>query len=171
VTTSDTFDRLMTRLDPPMTIVTTVAGDQRAGCLVGFHSQAGMDPDTFAVWLSKANHTYAVAATAEHFAVHFLGAGDHDLARLFGTECGAEIDKFARCTWQSGPGGVPLLDRCPDRVVGTRHAVVDSGVDHVCFVLDPVEASTGSDPLTPLRLSDVDDLEPGHAADERRTGP
>lgn len=165
------FDRLMARLDPPMIVVTTVAGDERAGCLVGFHSQAGMAPDKFAVWLSKANHTYAVASVAEHFAVHFLHEGQFDLAELFGTTCNAETDKFARCSWTSGPGGVPILDDCPDRVVGTRDSFLDSGTDHVCLVIDPVDASTGDGEfLDPLRLSDVVDLEPAHAAEEPPRG-
>ena len=40
--------------------------------MVGFHSQCSVDPGRFAVWLSKANHTYGVALRAEVFAVHFL---------------------------------------------------------------------------------------------------
>lgn len=161
------FDELMARLDPPMTIVTTVAGDRLAGCLVGFHSQSGMAPDTFAVWLSKANHTYEAAAVAEHFAVHFLGTEHHDLAEHFGTTCGAETDKFADVAWTPGPGGVPLLDVCPDRVVGTKHALLDSGTDHVCLIVDPIDTAMREDgSFVPLRLSDVDDLEPGHGAEE-----
>lgn len=165
------IDDLALRLDPPMTIVTTVAGDTRAGCLVGFHSQSGMAPDTYTVWLSKANHTYAVASVAEHFAVHFLATGQHELARRFGTTCGAEVDKFDGCAWSPGPGGVPLLDDCPDRVVGTRHALVDSGTDHVCLVIDPVTTSIGPADFRPLRLSAVTDLEPGHAAEESPPAP
>ena len=48
--------------------------DYRAGCLVGFHSQSSIDPRQYAVWLSKANHTYPVALRSELFAVHFLTA-------------------------------------------------------------------------------------------------
>ena len=163
----NTFDELMARLDPPMIVVTTVSGDERAGCLVGFHSQAGMAPDKFAVWLSKANHTYAVASTAEHFAVHFLRSDQEHLAELFGTNCSAEIDKFAECAWSPGPGGVPVLTDCSDRVVGTKDSFVDSGTDHVCLIIDPVEAHVGDGEfLDALRLSDVVDLEPAHAAEE-----
>ncbi len=163
--TDAAFDDLMGHLDPPMIIVTTVAGDHRAGCLVGFHSQSGMVPDSFAVWLSKANHTYETAVLADHLAVHFLTADDHDLARLFGTTCGADNDKFGQCDWSTGPGGVPLLDRCANRIVGTRHALIDSGSDHVCLVIDPIETAS-TEGFEPLRLSDVSDLDPGHAAEE-----
>ena len=153
---------LVQHSDPAMTVVTTTAGGTRAGCLVGFHSQSGMDPDVYAVWLSKANHTYDVATRADRFAVHFLASDQRDLARRFGTTCGATTDKFADLEWASDAGGVPLLDACPGRLVGTRQAFVDTGSDHVCLVLDVVEVALADNGFTPLRLSDVVDLVPAH---------
>ena len=134
----DAFDTIMARLDAPMTIVTTTDGRERAGCLVGFHSQAGMAPDALAVWLSQANHTYRVAVLADSFAVHFLSRRHLELARLFGTRTGDEIDKFEHCAWHPGPDGVPVLDDCDAVVVGRKRALLQTGVDHVCLVLDPV---------------------------------
>lgn len=163
--TDTPFDQLMAQLDSPMLIVTTIAAGRRAGCLVGFHGQSGMVPDSFAVWLSKANHTHDVARAGEHVAVHMLTADDRDLARLFGTTCGEEVDKFAQCDWTPGPGGVPLLDACPNRIVGTKRAWMDAGTDHTCVVIEPISTSSPSG-FVPLRLSDVMDLEPGHAAEE-----
>ena len=63
-------------LDPALVVITAADGAERAGCLVGFHSQCSIGPDRYAVWLSKANHTYRVGMLAEVFAVHFLGAED-----------------------------------------------------------------------------------------------
>lgn len=160
------FGALMSDADPAMVVVTAVEGDERAGCLVGFHSQCSIDPVRYAVWLSKANHTYRVALLAEHVAVHFLDAGDDDVAALFGGTSGDDVDKFARSAWTPGPGSVPLLDRCPNRVVGRRHTLVDEGGDHVCLVLTVDDVTRGG-PFTPLRLSDVTDLEPGHGNQER----
>ena len=57
----DVFDALMADVDPVMIIVTTASDGVRAGCLVGFHTQCGIDPVEYAVWLSKANHTYDLA--------------------------------------------------------------------------------------------------------------
>src|SRR3954451_14252328 len=98
-----------------MAIVTTVSGGERAGCLVGFHAQCSIDPPRYVVWLSKANHTYRIALLAGHMAVPFLDEADHDLAELFGGSTGDEVDKLARCDWEGGPDGVPLLERCPNR--------------------------------------------------------
>jgi len=161
------FDQLMVGLDSPMVIVTTAAGGARAGCLVGFHAQCGMEPPRYAVWLSKANHTYRVGALADVFVVHFLVEGNRPLAELFGTLTGNEVDKFEQCAWSAGPEGVPLLEDCPNRIVGRRAAWLDSGADHVCLMLDPIEASHagGSNWLT---FREVMDLEAGHAAEERQ---
>ena len=164
------FDEIMTGTDPAMVIVTTTAGNERGGCLVGFHSQSGMEPGSLSVWLSKANHTFRIATLADVFAVHFLGRGDHGLARLFGEETGDEIDKFDRCAWQPGPDGVPVLTEVASRVIGRKAALLETTADHVCLVLDPVDATTDGS-YEPLRLSDVDDFDPGHAADERPTSP
>ena len=49
------FKDLIAQLDYPMIVVTTASAGERAGCLVGFHTQSSIDPERFAVWLSKAN--------------------------------------------------------------------------------------------------------------------
>ena len=163
---ADQFDAIMARLDSPMAIVTTASDQDRAGCLVGFHTQSGIAPSSLSVWLSKANHTFRVAVFAEVFAVHFLGQDDMELAELFGTVSGDDADKFERCSWSSGPDEVPLLDGCGNRAVGRKIALLDTQADHVCLVLDPVEATYGGE-FEPLRLSQVAHLRAGHEAEER----
>jgi len=163
----ETFDTLMGELVSPMVVVTTASGGTRAGCLVGFHVQCGLEPPRYAIWLSKANRTYKVGALSEVFAVHFLARGDRAIAELFGAATGDEVDKFDRCSWTEGEGGVPLVDACPNRFTGRRTAWLDAGDDHVCIVLEPVEAEhVGLG--RPLSLFDVVDLEPGHGATERQ---
>ena len=39
-------------LDAAMVVVTVAVGDERDGCLVGFHSQSSIDPRRYVVWLS-----------------------------------------------------------------------------------------------------------------------
>lgn len=163
---TDAFASLMTALDPAMIVVTTAVGDEPAGCLVGFHAQASIDPPRYAVWVSKANYTYRVVLQATHVAVHLLTEDDGELAALFGTRSGDEVDKFAGLPHEPGPGNVPLLTGCPHRLVLRRTVLVDEGGDHVCVVGEPVDVTTAG-PFRPLRLSQVDDLTPGHAAQER----
>mgnify|MGYP003402972643 FL=1 len=162
---SEGFDDLVAAADPAMVVVTTAVGDERAGCLVGFHAQSSIEPRRYAVWLSRVNHTYRVALLARHVAVHFLTAGDRGLAELFGAETGDDVDKFARTPWTPGPGGVPLLDACPHRMVARRVTLVDDGGDHVCRVTEPVRTECPGR-FTPLRLGAVAGLHPGHEVDE-----
>ena len=159
-------DDLLGSFDQPMAIVTTSLGADRGGCLVGFHSQSGIDPPRYSVWLSKANRTYRLGVLAEVFAVHFPQADDHELAQRFGSETGDEVDKFAQCSWHVGPAGAPLLDGIDDWVVGRRVALLDAGCDHVCVVLDLIE-SARSGRTNWLHVDDVLGLTPGHEADER----
>jgi flavin reductase (DIM6/NTAB) family NADH-FMN oxidoreductase RutF len=167
VSIDEAFDRLVDPNDPAMVIVTTAVGERRSGCLVGFHSQASIEPRRYVVWISKVNHTAELARSAEHVAVHFLTDDDHDLAELFGGHTSDDIDKFERCDWSPGPGGVPLLTRCDRRLVGRAVARFSDGGDHMAVVLEPVSAETGAgDSSRPLRLHQVDDIDAGHPADE-----
>jgi flavin reductase (DIM6/NTAB) family NADH-FMN oxidoreductase RutF len=156
------LEALTASLDYPMFVVTAAAGDDRAGCLVGFATQCSIDPARFLVCLSRKNHTCRVAAEAEVLAVHLLGRKQRGLAELFGTETGDDTDKLAQCRWTEGPEGVPLLDDCPDRFVGRVVDRFDVG-DHVAHVVEVVEAEgTQAGPL--LTFQAVRDLDPGHDA-------
>ena len=97
--------------------------------------------------------------------MHVLRADQLDVAQLFGGETGDEIDKFERCEWTEGPGGVPLLDALPDRFVGQRVDLVDVGADHVCLVLAPVRTDRGGADAGPwLTLQQAEVIPPGHPA-------
>ena len=165
---ADDFDTLVARMDAPLVVVTAASGDQRAGCVVGFHSQCSIEPPRYAVWLSKANRTYRVALFATHVALHVLGTEDGALVELFGGETGDDVDKFARCDWEAGPGGVPLLSKSRLRMVLQRASLWDDGGDHVCLVGTPIDVIAGG-ATSPLRLSGAPPIEAGHEADERAT--
>src|SRR3954447_12518666 len=165
-----------------MAIVTTVSGGERAGCLIGFHAQCSISPPRYVVWGCPGHPTppprppppgrpaatppCRAAAPAGAVAVPSLGGDDEPLARLFGTVSGDDADKFARCTWEPGDGGVPVLTDCPNRFVAERVALLDEGSDHVCLVVAPTAVSART-PFRPLRLSQVEHLRPGHEAAER----
>jgi len=160
------FGEVAGQLDPAMIVVTTASAGERSGCLVGFHSQCSIDPSQYAVWISTANHTFGFVDAATWFAVHVLGEDDGPLAELFGGETGDVVDKFARCSWTEGPGGVPLIDDVASRFVGRKVAVHDFGGDHVCVVLEPIEVQVAPSTAAPsLRLGDEADLTPGHPAE------
>jgi flavin reductase (DIM6/NTAB) family NADH-FMN oxidoreductase RutF len=164
---SDEGSRLLgqvqTQTDPSMLIVTTADGDERAGCLAGFGTQCSIHPPRYLACVSKENHTWAVAQRAETLVVHFPPADAHDLAQLFGGETGDEVDKFAGVGWTSGPGGSPVLDRCPDWIGGPIVDRVDLG-DHTGMVIDVTEGGTGPMGERHLHFLAVQDVDPGHPA-------
>ena len=157
------FDRLVGRLDYPMFIATTVAGGERAGCLVGFATQCSIDPPRFLVCISVKNRTHRVIeAGAEAIAVHVVPLGADELVELFGGETGDDSDKFARCDWSDGPGGLPLLDDCGSWFAGRIVDTVALG-DHVGRVLEPFNGRDDYDgPAFPF--SRAKGVEPGHEA-------
>ncbi len=160
---SEAIGELVDRADPPLYVVTTAAAGERAGCVVGFATQASIDPPRFLVAISKANRTWRVAAAASHVAVHLFGRERIDVVDLFGGETGDEVDKFEQCDWTEGDGGVPVLDGAAAWFVGRVIERFDFG-DHVGHLLEPVRGGTATTSPAAVTLHDADDLSPGHPA-------
>ena len=161
------FERVADALDPAMVIVTAAAGGERAGCLVGFHTQVSIDPPRMLVCISNKNRTHEIAEEASVLAVHLVPDERKDLAELFGGETGDELDKFERCEWTEGPDGVPLLDGCPQRFAGRILHRREFG-DHTGVLLAPVEEEGAAEETRaggePLRLDQAEEIDPGHEA-------
>jgi flavin reductase (DIM6/NTAB) family NADH-FMN oxidoreductase RutF len=168
--TNDRLGTIASSLDAPLIIVTAAEGQERAGCLVGFHTQSSIGPLRYCVWLSKANYTYRVGLHSAFLAIHFLTATDLPLAKRFGTLTGDRVDKFAGLATLPGPGGVPVLQDCPHRMVVRRTTLIDDGGDHVCVTTEPV-AVHGNGRFQPLRLAQAVHLEAGHGYGERPSPP
>jgi flavin reductase (DIM6/NTAB) family NADH-FMN oxidoreductase RutF len=150
-------------LDPPMYVVTTIGDGERSGCLVGFATQVSVKPGRYLIGLSDKNHTYRVAQHADRLAVHALGRDRHDLAELFGSHTGDDIDKFTRCRWSEGPDGVPVLDEAAAWFSGPILERYRLG-DHVGHLIEPDSGEVRDGEAELLRFDDVRDLDPGHDA-------
>jgi flavin reductase (DIM6/NTAB) family NADH-FMN oxidoreductase RutF len=157
-----TFDALVGGLEYPMFIVTVRVGEERLGCLVGFATQTSIDPPRFAVCLSHNNRTFRHGREAELLGVHCVPAEAGELAELFGGETGDEVDKFARCAWHDGPGGVPILDACENWFAGRVVWRADAG-DHDLFLLEPV-AARAAPAEREFSFHRAKRIDPGHQA-------
>ena len=158
----EVLSSLLGELDYPMFIVTTAAGGERAGCLIGFATQASIDPPRFLALISNKNRTWRVAREADALAVHLAPDDEPELVELFGSQTGDEIDKFERCEWTEGPRGLPILDACPSWFCGEVLERADCG-DHTGYLLEPFEARRGhGDEQFPFHRAKR--LEPGHPA-------
>ena len=160
---TEAFDALVSGLEYPMYVVTASVGSERSGCLAGFVTQCSIDPPTLLVCISKANHTSAIAHAASTLVVHFLGISDTALASLFGERTGDDIDKFARCSWQPGPHGAPVLHGCRGWVAGDVLSRTDVG-DHIAYAVR-ITSGEARDPSTPqLGFGQARSFSPGHSA-------
>lgn len=160
---TDAFDRLVAPLDYPMVVVTAVASGERSGCLAGFTTQCSIDPPRWIVCVSKVNHTHEIAVDASVLVVHVLRASQRDLADLFGSETGDEIDKFEHCDWTPGPDGTPVLTDT-DWFAGRIIERWDAG-DHTALLLDVLpEGSAARADEPQLGFQQIRDLDPGHEA-------
>ena len=148
-------------LDVPMFIVTTSAGDEKAGCLVGFATQCSIDPLRFVVFLSQNNRTCRVARDASALAVHVVPPDRMDLAELFGAHTGDDVDKFENVAWRE-EHGVPVLTDVSGWFVGTVVARFEAG-DHDGVALEPV-VGAAPDPVPALGFLEARSLDPGHEA-------
>lgn len=154
------FTQLVAQLDYSMFIVTTAAGGERSGCLIGFASQVSIHPPRFLACLSVKNHTYRVAQNASVLVVHFVGVEDQALAELFGGQTGDEVDKFAQTEWRPGPEGAPIVTGLENWFAGRILEQLDFG-DHHGFVLEPIEGQAGRGEQT-LTFHRAKRIEPGH---------
>jgi flavin reductase (DIM6/NTAB) family NADH-FMN oxidoreductase RutF len=144
-----------------MFIVTVVgANGERDGCLIGFATQCSIHPPRFIACVSKENRTFDAVQAAEAIVVHFLGAEQGELARLFGGETGDEVDKFELCRWSEGPFGIPVLDDVPGWFAGRILQRQDAG-DHVALLLDPTQTEDRGGAVD-LGFQDVKGIHPGH---------
>jgi flavin reductase (DIM6/NTAB) family NADH-FMN oxidoreductase RutF len=152
------FETLVGQLEYPMFIVTAPGP---LGCLVGFATQASIDPPRFIVCLSHANRTYREGGDAPALGVHAVPADAPDLAELFGGETADTTDKFARTAWREGPEHVPILERCENWFVGRVLNRMDAG-DHDAYLLEPIAGHAGEqDEFTFHRAKRI---ESGHPA-------
>jgi uncharacterized BrkB/YihY/UPF0761 family membrane protein/flavin reductase (DIM6/NTAB) family NADH-FMN oxidoreductase RutF len=165
--TGAAFHALVSAADSPMFIVTAASGQGAAeqgmdGCLVGFATQASIDPPRFIVMLSKVNRTYSLALESDALAVHFLHESNRALAALFGSARGDEVDKFTRCTWTRGPHDLPVILGTRGWMIGTVRDRFDGG-DHVGHLVE-LEVSREDTPGRQLGYQTVADLPPGRPA-------
>lgn len=162
---ADAFDEITAAIDYPMYVVTTTSPAGRSGCLVGFATQASIEPRRFLIGLSKTNHTHDVAAGADQLAVHLIPREHFELAQLFGGETGTTVDKFAHCEWTEGPGGLPVLTGADMWFAGRVLTRMDLG-DHTGYLLEPFdgEVRRDSDHSNWVHFADATDITPGNSA-------
>ena len=112
--------------------------------------------------ISVRNHTFRIARAAQVMIVHLVPEDGDDLAELFGSRTGDDVDKFAMCDWTPGPDGTPVLTGCPNWFAGRVLQRIPAG-DHWAFLLETFAAESEPD-ADAFTFHRARRMEPGHEA-------
>jgi flavin reductase (DIM6/NTAB) family NADH-FMN oxidoreductase RutF len=119
-----------------VTIVTAATPDGPLGMTANSFASLSLDPPLVLWSPARASGRFAAFAAADRFAIHVLGADQHDLATGFGRHRAGPPGTL----WEQGPDGPPLLPGCLARLICQTHASHDGG-DHLLIIGRVLQAS------------------------------
>lgn len=128
-----------------VTVITTLGIDGRnVGMTANSFSSVSLDPPLVLWSISRSAPSLGDFLAASHFAINVLSAAQHDISGHFAR---GAADKFADIDYQTGAGGVPLLEGVIASLV-CRNVTQYEGGDHLIF-LGQVEQyrNSGGEPL------------------------
>jgi flavin reductase (DIM6/NTAB) family NADH-FMN oxidoreductase RutF len=136
---ADDLRRLLRRQASTVSIITAAGADRPVGFTATSFTSVSLRPPLISFCVALGSASWQAIATTGHAAVHFLGAGQAELARTFATR---GIDRFTVTAWRPGPYGVPLLDGAVAWLVCRITERIAAG-DHVIVLAQPVAAEYG----------------------------
>lgn len=115
-----------------VTVVTTLHPDSKmpAGVTVSAFSSLSLEPPLVLFCLGGKTSSIDSFKTNGHFAINVLAEGQRDLSIRFASR---SEDKWAGMKWESGLGGVPLLNGCL-ATLECKLVNTFEGGDHLIFV-------------------------------------
>ncbi len=132
----DAFGRFATGV----TVLTTRQSDGTPrGFTANSFTSVSLDPPLLLVCLAKSAYSCDTFVQAGHFGVNVLGQDQQAISALFASR---EVDKFQRCDWAEGAGGVPLLLDALAHFACVQERLVDAG-DHIVLIGRVIDFATG----------------------------
>jgi flavin reductase (DIM6/NTAB) family NADH-FMN oxidoreductase RutF len=122
-----------------VTVVTTVAGEERAGMTVSSFTSVSLEPPTVLVCLNKDTFTHALVLKSHVYAISMLGAGQDAISNRFAGFDPSITDRFDGLDPITAETGAPLI---PD-AMAWLDCVVRHGFDaqtHTIFFGEVVYA-------------------------------
>lgn len=120
--------------------------------------QASFEPVLLAVSVNPGHASYPLIRGARHFSINVLRKDQMDMARLFGTHSGHEMDKLRNVSWTTGQTGAPILDDAMAWFECELTAVMPAG-DH-CLILGRVLGGhVAQDEATPMLYADTGNMD------------
>jgi len=111
-------------------VTTRSAAGRPVGLTINSFSSLSLDPPLILWNVATSSTSHDAFATAEHFAVHVLHAGQEELSRRFASR---DPDRFAGIALDEGIGGIPVLADFQARLQCTRQTRLDGG-DHSILI-------------------------------------
>lgn len=145
--TDRAFRSLMGGVCAPVTIVTTLDGDEPAGTTVSSFASLSLRPPLVSVAFDRGSRVLSRIRSTGRFGVNILSHGQGDTALLFASR---DADRFGAVRWHADHG-LPRLAEVAGWAVCELHDTVDAG-DHVLLVGLVTYASRGD--LPPLVYAD-----------------
>lgn len=125
---------LRTALARFMTGVTVVTTCTERGEPVGFTANSftsvSLDPPLLLVCPGRHLSSYPVFEVAPHFGISVLAERQEAISNLFASGTG---DRFARCVWDRGAHGIPLISGRTAGFACTSHDRIEAG-DHLILI-------------------------------------
>jgi flavin reductase (DIM6/NTAB) family NADH-FMN oxidoreductase RutF len=106
---SNTLRMTMRQWSTGVTVVTTVAGDERAGMTVSSFTSVSLEPPTVLVCLNKETYAHDLVLRSGVFAISMLGVGQEALSNRFAGLDPTVTDRFEGLSLITADTGSPLL--------------------------------------------------------------
>lgn len=128
-----------------VTVITTRGANGRnVGMTANSFSSVSLEPPLVLWSISRSAPSLADFLAASHFAINVLAADQHGLSGHFAR---GAADKFADIAYQTGAGGVPMLEGVIASLV-CRNLTQYEGGDHLIFIGQIEEyTNSGGEPL------------------------
>jgi flavin reductase (DIM6/NTAB) family NADH-FMN oxidoreductase RutF len=110
---SNALRMTMRRWATGVTVVTTVAGNERAGMTVSSFTSVSLEPPTVLVCLNKESYVHRLVKQSGIFAISMLGVGQEVISNRFAGLDPAASDRFEGLNLTTAQTGSPLL---PDAI-------------------------------------------------------
>lgn len=127
---SAAFRRCLGEFATGVTIITTQAGDLRAGVTANSFSSLSLDPPLILWSIGRSSRSLEAFQKGTHFAINILSLDQVKVSQLFASK---ETDKFAHVAWEAGIGGSPLIDGALASFECETSAIHDAG-DHLLLI-------------------------------------
>jgi flavin reductase (DIM6/NTAB) family NADH-FMN oxidoreductase RutF len=149
---------LFRRLTNGVYVVTASHGGRNDGFTAAWVTQVSFDPLLLMLSVHPGHATWPLIESSRRFIVNVLQAGQHELARHFGTTSGRVVDKLSTVrTREVGNGAIVLADAAAWLACVVEHQLPAG--DHIVVIARVVSGDVLDPQATPLRYSETGNMD------------